>query len=51
MRYTVSVNRKYQWIKVCSITKRINESTNPFSRAAASLVDRFILKKKKARPA
>jgi hypothetical protein len=47
MKYFVAVNKKYQYIKVYSILKKVNESTDPLSRAAAAFVDRFILKKKK----
>ena len=46
MIYEVAVNKKYQYVKVYRIVKRINENTNPVSRAAARFVDKFILKKK-----
>ncbi|MCL5239054.1 MAG: hypothetical protein M1286_01100 [Candidatus Marsarchaeota archaeon] len=46
MRYAVAVNRKYQYVKVYNILKRINENTNPLSRAASRFVERFLLKKK-----
>lgn len=46
MIYAVTVNRKYQYVKVFKILKKMNESTNPLSKAAEKLIGRFILKKK-----
>ncbi len=50
MKYAVAVNRKYQYVKVYNIVKKMNESNNPLSRAASNLVERFLLKKKGGEP-
>ena len=47
MKYYVTLNKKYNYVKVYRVIKRINENTNSLSRAVAAMVDRFILKKKK----
>ena len=46
MKYAATVNKKYRYVKVYKIVKKINESTDPLSRFTASLVERFLLKKK-----
>ena len=48
MKYSVTVNRKYQYVKVYNIVKKINENTNALSKAASRFVDRFFLKRKGA---
>lgn len=48
MKYYVTENKKYSYVKVYRIVKRINENTNSISRAVSAAVDRFILKKKKS---
>jgi hypothetical protein len=48
MRYYVTVNKKYRYIKVFSILKKISESTNPVSRAFESFVGKLSKKKVKA---
>jgi hypothetical protein len=48
MRYDVTVNKKYHYVKVFGVLKKINESTNPLSSAVASFVDRLIAKRSKA---
>jgi len=47
MKYYVTLNKKYQYVRVYNILKKINDSSNRLSRAVASLVDRYLLKKKK----
>ncbi len=46
MRYLVSINRKYQYVKVYNILKKVNENVNPISKAAARFMDRLLSKKK-----
>jgi hypothetical protein len=46
MRYAVAINRKYQYVKVYKIVRKINENTNALSKAASRFMDRFLLKKK-----
>ena len=46
MRYSVSINRKYQYVKVYNILKKVNENMNPVSKAAARFVDRLFSHKK-----
>lgn len=46
MKYYVSLNKKYRYLKVYRIVKRVHENSNSISRAVAALVDRFVLKKK-----
>jgi len=49
MKYFVTVNRRYHYVKVFSVLKRINEKTNPVSRAFASLVERLVSNNKKSK--
>ncbi|MDE1873664.1 MAG: hypothetical protein KGI04_00905 [Candidatus Micrarchaeota archaeon] len=46
MKYLVTINRKYQYVRVYNVLKKMNESTNPLSKAAERLIGRFVLKKK-----
>lgn len=48
MRYEVTVNKKYHYVKVYSVVRRINENVNPLSKALASFVDKWIAKRAKA---
>ncbi len=48
MKYYVAINKKYQYVKVYSMLKRVNETSNPFSRAVASLIDKYFLKREKS---
>jgi hypothetical protein len=48
MKYDVTVNKKYHYVKVFGVLKRINENVNPVSRALASLVDKWMAKRTKA---
>lgn len=45
MKYYVSLNRKYQYVKVYKIVKKVNEKNNLLSEKFSSLVDRLFLKK------
>jgi len=47
MRYYISINRRYQYIKVYNVLKRVNENTNAISKMVSSFVERFVLKNKK----
>ncbi len=44
MRYYVTVNKKYKYVRVYDITKRTNESTNRISKYVTSLINKFLLK-------
>ncbi|MDE1854800.1 MAG: hypothetical protein KGH57_00560 [Candidatus Micrarchaeota archaeon] len=46
MKYFVAVNRKYQYVKVYNVIKKINENTNALSKATSRFIDKFLLKKK-----
>lgn len=46
MRYIVTINRKYQYIKVYNTLKKVNESSNPLSRAVSAFVDKLMRKNK-----
>ena len=48
MKYDVTVNKKYHYVKVFGVLKRINGNVNPVSRALASLVDKWMAKRVKA---
>lgn len=48
MKYNVTVNKKYHYVKVFGVLKKVNGGTNPFSSAVASFVDRLIAKRAKA---
>lgn len=45
MKYYVTVNKKYHYIKVFGVLKKINENVNPLSRAVASFIDKMIAKR------
>ncbi|MEM3781462.1 MAG: hypothetical protein QXT43_00665 [Candidatus Micrarchaeaceae archaeon] len=45
MIYTVTINKKYSYIKVYKILKRIGPSENKISKVFANLVDRFVSKR------
>ena len=46
MKYNVVVNKKFRYVKVYAIKKKINENTNFASKAFQKLVDRYLLKRK-----
>jgi hypothetical protein len=46
MKYLVTINRKYQYIKVYNVLKKMNESTNALSRGMASFINGLLNKKK-----
>jgi hypothetical protein len=46
MRYSISVNRKYRYIKVYNVLKRPNESTNKISKMVSSFLEGMLTKKK-----
>ncbi|VVB77331.1 Uncharacterised protein [uncultured archaeon] len=48
MKYYVTVNKRYHYIKVYGVLKKVNESTDPLSRAFASLVQKMFTKKPKS---
>lgn len=45
MKYYVTVNKKYHYVKVFGVLKKTSGNVNPLSRAVASFVDRLIAKK------
>lgn len=45
MKHYVTVNKKYHYVKVFGVLKRINENVNPLSRAVASFVDRLMARR------
>ncbi len=45
MNYYVTINKKFQYVKVFGIVKKINEKTNPLSKALSSFIEGMITKK------
>ena len=45
MKYEVTVNKKYHYIKVFGVLKKINENVNPLSKAVASFIDKLVVKR------
>ncbi|MGC8675953.1 MAG: hypothetical protein ACP5T3_00340 [Candidatus Micrarchaeia archaeon] len=48
MIYAVTINKKYSYIKVYRIVKRIGGSENKLSKAFENLVNRLVAKKGEA---
>ena len=48
MKYDVTVNKEYHYVKVYKILKKVNESTNPISIAFAKFIDKLTAGKSKA---
>lgn len=44
MKYVVTINKKYQYIRVYKIVKKIGQKENKLSIAFAKLVDRLVSK-------
>ena len=42
MKYFVTVNKEYHYVKVYRIIKKINDATNPISIKFQALVDRIV---------
>ncbi len=40
MRYSVRINKRFQYIKVVRIIKRLHDNTNALSRLVASFMNR-----------
>ncbi len=47
MKYYVTSNKKYRYVKVYNILKKMNENSNALSRYVSDLVYKFIVQKKK----
>ncbi len=48
MIYNVKTRKKFRYTKTYKISKKINDNTNPISRAMQYIVDRYIVKKEKS---
>ncbi len=46
MRYAVTVNRKYKYVKVYRVVKRVSGGTNKLSEFTARFIDRLVQGKK-----
>jgi hypothetical protein len=46
MQYYITINKKYRYVKVYKIIRKINENTNRISKSVSSFMDRIVLKKK-----
>ncbi len=47
MKYYVTVNKKYRYVKVYGILKRPHENTNKISKYFSAFIDKMIAKQKK----
>lgn len=47
MKYFVTINKKYQYVKVYNILKKTSERVNPLSKAVSSFVEKLVTKKAK----
>jgi hypothetical protein len=47
MRYSISVNKKYKYIKIYNILKRPNENTNKISKAVSAFLEKMLTPKEK----
>jgi hypothetical protein len=45
MEYNIQIKKRFKYLRIYKISKRINDNTNIVSRAMQSLVDKYILKK------
>jgi hypothetical protein len=45
MQYYITINKKYRYVKVYKMIKKINENTNKISKSVSSFIDRLVLKK------
>ncbi len=46
MRYTLRVNKRFKYVKVVKINKRIHDNTNALSKAVAKFIDKYVAKRK-----
>ncbi len=48
MEYHVEGKRKFRYMRIYAIKKRLNDNTNALSRAMQSFVDKYFNRKEKA---
>lgn len=47
VKYSATVNKKFRYVKVYKIVKRVNQNTNAVSQFMEKFVDKYILKRNK----
>lgn len=47
LKYLATVNKRFRYVKVYNIVKRVNQNTNAISELMEKFVDRYILKRKR----
>ncbi len=47
MKYYVTSNKKYRYVRVYNVVKKMYENSNMLSRFVSDLVDKFIIQRKK----
>lgn len=47
MKYLATVNKRFRYVKVYNITKRVNQNSNAVSDLMQKFVDKYILKRKR----
>lgn len=47
MEYKIAVNKKFKYVKIYNIKKKVNENTNAVSQFMQRFVDKYILKTQK----
>lgn len=45
MEYKVAVKKRFKYMKVFNVSKRINDNSNALSRAMQAFVEKYVLKK------
>lgn len=45
MRYSVRINRRFQYIKVVKVIKKVHDNTNRLSKLVADLINRYTQRK------
>jgi hypothetical protein len=47
MEYKVTLNKKFKYVKIYNVKKKVNENTNAVSQFMQRFVDKYILKTSK----
>jgi len=47
VKYSATVNRKFRYVRVYNVLKKVNQNTNAVSQFMEKFVDKYILKRNK----
>jgi len=45
MKYNVAINKRYQYIKVYTVLKKMQGNTNALSKLVSEMVEKYLIKK------